>query len=1044
MPSWVRSSGCLAAALLVLAWAPAPDDDGPALLAEARARLQRGAEDDMRATQDLFRRALRALPPGSAGEAQAREGLAKLHYVLGELNEALAEMDQAQRLFAGLGARADAARALDAVGVMQNALGRNHEARGSLERALAERRALGDAEGQAESLNNLAYVHFTVGDNRQALALYEQALARREALGHTAKAAETRNYVAMVYSALGDERRALEEYRRSLAVFEASGDRFWEAATRHNAARSQLMLGETDAALEQAERALAVAGSSGDPRGEAYLRHTLAKIHTVLGEPTAALEELHAARRRFEDIGDPFGLACVLMTLARQYAALGDAARARTGFERALALLREQGERPAQAQALHGLALARGAEGDWAAAERDLDEALALARDTQDRALEAALLASQGDVHRERGRLGEAERDFESSLALSAAGGQPRAQALAWERSARLAATRGEFPDAERRARRALALYRDAGDRAGGAAAAYALAQVLSARGDTQAAIDTLDPALREAERLRAAAPGDDLRTAYLASVQPWYALALELRLRRHAQEPAGGHLAAAFDWAERARARALLDALALGGVDPWEGADPALLPELTRVRRRLGACEQQRLRLAATGATAAEREALEAQADALLAELRELSVRLAAGSPRQARLAAPEPARLEDVQRRLLDDDTLLLSYALGEERSHVFLVSRGTAEAFELAGRARLEAAARRAVDALDARGRRPRFEPPAQRARRLRQADRSWPAVAAELSRLLLEPLAGRLGARRLVIVAPGVLQQVPFAALPEPGGGRSAAPLIETHEIVGAPSASVLLALRTERQPPPANAPALALLADPVFEPGDARLGGRSAGDLPGSARRLASEGEWGTLRRLPHTRREAERIRALLPAPKVKLALGFDARRGLLDEPATRDARILHFATHALVDDRRPEFSGLVLSLYDRRGQPQDGVLHLADVYRLPLRSDLVVLSACRTAVGRDMGGEGLQSLARGFFHAGARRLVASLWSAGDAATAELMARFYTQLVRRGRTPAAALRQAQRDLRRDPRWRHARDWAAFTLQGDWRP
>ncbi len=1016
-----------------------------AWLAQAEARQSRGDQADLRAALTLYRRAARAAARTGAAalEARALAGLAETQSRLGEPRQALAGFQAARAAFERLGQAAQAANALTQIGTLHNALGHNDEAERALEQALSEQRALGRDADQAETLNNLAYVCFTRGDNARALELYGQARALREALGDRNLLAQTRNYVAMVQSAMGREREALQEYRASLAIFRELGDRGLEAATLHNAARSRFELGDTEGALAELDQALALSTSLGDRSGMAYVRHTRGLVFGTLGEPAAALRELHAARRSFEERPDPFGLAHVSTTLGRQYAALGDVERARVHFRRALPLLRAQGERPGEAIALHGLALAEAAEGNWAAAERRLRAALALARATQDRGGEAALLCSLGEARRAQGRLDQAVADLTAALDLRVASGHVRGQALALEGLARVEAQRGGSGEALRLLERALVLRRAAADRAGLAQALYAMARLRAQAGDLEAAAALLDDALAEAERLRAGVPSDELRASYLATLQPLFELAVDVRVRLAERQPAAGHLAAAFALAERARARALLDALTRGGVEPWAGAQPELLRELTRVRRRLAAHDRRRLLLSSAPAAADERRALDQTLDALLAEARELTVRLAAQSPRQAALASPSTANLADVQTRLLDDETLLLEYVLGDERSHVFVIARDSVATHTLAGSASLRRAVRRATALLDARRLRPRFEDAARRARRLAAADRAWPRAAAELSRLLLEPLAGRLGTRRLVIVVPGALQEVPFAALPEPGvaGGP---PLVEAHEIVAAPSASVLLTLRAQVRATSGDGPLVAVLADPVFDARDQRLRGVRVARASAATLRAAREESIGPLERLPRTRWEAERIRALAPAGSVDVALGFDAARERLDDPRLRAARILHFATHAFVDGRRPELSGLVLSLFDRRGRPRDGVLRLDDVYRLPLSAELVVLSACRTALGREIRGEGLQSLARGFLHAGARRLVASLWSTPDTATAELMTRFYRALLSAGRPPAAALRAAQLALRRDPRFRHARDWAAFTLQGDWQP
>jgi CHAT domain-containing protein len=194
---------------------------------------------------------------------------------------------------------------------------------------------------------------------------------------------------------------------------------------------------------------------------------------------------------------------------------------------------------------------------------------------------------------------------------------------------------------------------------------------------------------------------------------------------------------------------------------------------------------------------------------------------------------------------------------------------------------------------------------------------------------------------------------------------------------------------------------------------------------------------------GVLGRLPFSWREAEVITALMPADRAFMATGFEATREAATSKRLGEYRIVHFATHGVLNARRPELSGVVLSLVDRAGRSQDGFLRLHDVYNLKLAADLVVLSGCQTALGRDLRGEGVIGLTRGFMYAGVRTVVASLWQVDDESTAALMQRFYRAMFKEGRRPAEALRTAQLEMARHPRWSAPFYWAGFAIQGEWR-
>jgi CHAT domain-containing protein len=315
---------------------------------------------------------------------------------------------------------------------------------------------------------------------------------------------------------------------------------------------------------------------------------------------------------------------------------------------------------------------------------------------------------------------------------------------------------------------------------------------------------------------------------------------------------------------------------------------------------------------------------------------------------------------------------------------------------------------------------------------------------------------------------LIVPDGALQYVPFEALPDPttpaagaqpdasGGEHPVSPLLLKHEIINQPSASALALLRDETARRGQAAPKMvAVLADPVFEHDDPRvkLATRQqspSADEPSRSvdtyRALRDVGvlsDGGRMPRLLASRHEANSIIAAAPPAERLEAVGFSASRETATSPELGRYRIIHFATHGLLNNDHPELSGIVLSLVDERGRAVDGFLRVHDIYNLNLPADLVVLSACSTALGKDVKGEGIIGLTRGFMYAGARSVMASLWKVDDEATAELMGHFYRNLLRNNLPPAAALREAQIAMLKQKQWRAPYFWAAFVLQGEYR-
>jgi CHAT domain-containing protein len=441
-------------------------------------------------------------------------------------------------------------------------------------------------------------------------------------------------------------------------------------------------------------------------------------------------------------------------------------------------------------------------------------------------------------------------------------------------------------------------------------------------------------------------------------------------------------------------------------------GVDDRLLARARLLRQQVSTGLERRLRTGAAAGTDAKLVALEEELRNAESEIRRLT-------PRYRELNATPILGVRELQPRL-DDDTVLLAFAVGDHHSALWVVTRARLELRALPPRETLDRLARATHESVA----------------RSSEADSS---SARALARTVLDP-AGALKPRVLVI-ADGSLHYVPFAALPDARGGR----LIDRHEVTVLPSVSTvrLLQQRTGRT----ASRSVALLADPVFRADDERIAGASKGARTAATDRAVTRaaerfGGLEQLARLPLTRREATRI-ASLAGTDAKVALDFDANLATARDGRLSGFRYVHFATHGFLNPWRPELSGLVLSLYDAQGRSRDGFLSALDAFNLDLSAEVVVLSGCRTALGKEVQGEGLVGLPQGFMYAGARRVVSSLWAVDDAATAALMARFYEGLLSpKPLRPAAALRAAQEWVRAQPHWRDPYYWAAFQLQGDW--
>jgi CHAT domain-containing protein len=597
------------------------------------------------------------------------------------------------------------------------------------------------------------------------------------------------------------------------------------------------------------------------------------------------------------------------------------------------------------------------------------------------------------------------------------------------------------------------------GDRAGEATTLGNVAVLYRSQNKLPEALAQINAAIELIEQLRGALQDDNLKTAYFATVQGYYQFKIDLLMQLHRQQPQQGYDGQALATADQGRARVLRELLTEANAQITKDIDPQVRQREQDLHVRLAAQEKELARLVSTPEAQAQVAGVQAAIAGLYAEQERLKAEIRRTNPAYGELQYPQPLTLAQIQQQL-DDHTLMLYYALGEERSYLWAVTKTSLTSYELADRATLEQAAQALLAVINDAGLKGLPGPVAVTTPSANAQGRTLTATAQTLSDLILKPVAPHLADHRLVIVADGALQTVPFAALNRPGQAAYT-PLVSHHDVVHLPSASTISILRETVLRGRALAPkTLAVLADPVFTADDPRYRpapSQAAQPSPAFATgpaqsppsldqgfledvtRSLSQG----LRRLPATRAEADAILALVPNPGDRIvAFDFEANYDWVTNPQLAQYRYLLLATHGLIDQENPALSSLVLAQFDPQGQPvRRGFLRLGDLFNLELGAELVVLSACETALGKTIRGEGMIGLTRGLMYAGAPRVVTSLWNINDRATAEFMTQFYQAVLTEGQPPAAALSATQRGM-----WQQGQSpylWAAFTLQGEWR-
>ncbi|MFL6286002.1 MAG: CHAT domain-containing protein [Pyrinomonadaceae bacterium] len=932
-----------------------------------------------------------------------------------------------------------ATRFLNRAGRLQLLLNRTDESLATYKDALAANETSQDLPTEVDSLNGLGSVQSHLSMCKEANESLRRALELSEQGGYVAGKAEA---LLTLSECQGHDHPdlAFKNARESLALWESVGSR-WGMAKSYTAIGNQQLLvnnlpeatqsheaalaiwRELDIADEQAEslinlgfieyrkgawqstltyltQAQMLLDGKSDPFMQGQINSGLAEAFIESGLPEAGLDKLQQSLEYFRQSKQKRSIVAISMLIGKTNYLLGNHAEALAQLQQALADAEAINEPVFAAMCDEYLGRTYAATNDRVNAMRYLQAALAAYPKLGNRMEAARTLALIGQLYEQEGRVEQALDSY----------------------------------------RRALETFDALEDRLNQSAALYALGSLELRRNNLDAAEDYLRQSIDVTDNIRRVSTSTDLTAAFSATIYERYEKYVECLMRRHEATPARGFDARAFEVSDSARARSLTELLRATQSDLLPGLEADLAEQERTLRQSLRVKEDSKVTMLSGKYERKEMDALVSDITKLEADYAHVTESIRARHPAYMRVARRAALGSREIQEQVVgDDETVLLEYSIGSDRSYVWAVTRDHVKSYRLPARAQLNDAAGRVYKALESKP----------------DEGEELTAASAELSRMILSPVASELDKRRIIVVADGALNYIPFQALPVPSNPDDE-PLVASHEVVNAPSASILGELRQEalrRRP----SKILAAFGDPVFASDYAQRKNSKGGGalaaveslatdrLKGAPRDVGAAGETfdpSLVKPLFYAKHELANLRGVAEGESL-VATDFDASREHVLATDLTQYAILHFATHGFLDTKRPENSGLVLSTVDSDGRARNGFVGLQDIYGLRAPVDLVVLSACQTALGKDVRGEGLLSLTRGFMYAGASSVVASLWKVDDEATAELMKQFYTNLLRKGMPPAAALSAAQNSIRRRPEWRSPHYWAAFTLQGEYR-
>jgi CHAT domain-containing protein/tetratricopeptide (TPR) repeat protein len=766
------------------------------------------------------------------------------------------------------------------------------------------------------------------------------------------------------------------------------------------------------------EQALTASRDLGSRWQEAGVLSNLGLLYQDRREAWEALGFFDASLSLFKELGDAEQIAHLLQNRGELLNWLGRQPEAEVDLESALKIREELGVQSEIAESLRALGWVDKWQGNLERAERRIEKALAIFRNENRRLEEAVCLDRLGRIYLETGRPERAREAHWQAVRGFRKEGDARSEAHAFNNLGQALRHLGQLGEARKAYEEALQLFKEHEDPSGVAHSLAFRAQIRRLEGDLHGSWEDVQNALNLLEEIRQNARSPTFRSHYMASVHEHFELAVDLLMDLHTREPDNGWMVRAFEMAERSRARTLLELVTgLTGERRRQEGPISLLAERGELSRALRTQAVAVRLLETQGASGEELEAAHRRLSDLILEWEHREGEAFETGKAGASIA---PRSLSEI-REALAPEVSLLTFSLGEHRSFVWLLGPEGLIARELPPRAEIRAAVSAALDDV------------APGEGSLEHEDRN---LALDLvGALLLGSLPQAALTRRLIVVPDGVLHRLPFSALRLEGRY-----LMQDHEIVRVPSASVLVTLRERKHQRTESSKLLALMADPVFQPGDPRLFNKHLSST--GASRLPAPAVLGQLGRLPESGKEVDAIASLVPRSCRWTAKGFEASRERVEQGRLAGFHLIHLATHAVLDDERPETSGIVLSAFDDQGRSREGYLYAFEIAELHLSADLVVLSACSTGLGHEIRGEGLVGLTQSFLEAGADRVLVSLWNVDDAATAELMGHFYRGLLRDRLSPAEALRHAQERLRRGKTWNDPYYWASFSLVGNW--
>jgi CHAT domain-containing protein/tetratricopeptide (TPR) repeat protein len=900
-------------------------------------------------------------------------GIGNVHLRQGNFTRAIEYYQTSLKTAEGIGNQAGIATAFNNIGVAHRLQGNYKQALEYYQRSLKIREEIHDKAGISASLNNLGVVYRLQGNYLQALEYYQRSLKIAEETGGKAGIGAALNNLGVIYRLQGNFTQALDYYQKSLNIREEIGDKVGIGEVINNIGSVYQSQGNYIQAFEYYQKGLKIAEEIDSKTGIIITLNNMGSVHIFQSNYIQAFEYYQKGLKIAEAIGDQANIANSLNNMGFIQQSQDNSGEASEYYQKSLKIREEIGDQAGIANTLNNIGYVHQAQGDYAKAIEYYQKSLKIAEAIGDVSDMSTALGNLGVVHRLQGNYQQAIEFANRTANLSRQIGTP---SLIWE-------------------------------------AGIVAGMSYQALHQDEQAKKAFTEAIAAIEETRNQIAGDEQQRQqfFAEKLSPYYGMITLLLGQNNPTE--------ALAFAERAKARSLLDVLQSGKLNITKAMSPAEKQQEQQLNSHMVSLnaqiykeklqpQQDRARL----------NDLTAQLQKARLEMEAFQTSLYAAHPElKIQRGQAQTISLQEAAGLIPDHKTALLEFVVSEDQTYLFVLSKGasqTAPDFQ--------------VYKIDIKQ-----KELAKLCREYRKqlADRriSYQDLATRLYDLLFKPARAQLLSKtNLIIIPDGVLWELPFQTL-QPARNHF---LIEDAAISYAPSLTVLQKMvkaRQKRSPTPANT----LLA----------VGNPSIGSE--TSARLKTVMMDDPLLPLPEAERQVKLLQQLYTPARSKVYIGKQAGEAKVKAEAG-DSRILHIATHGILNDASPMYSQIVLAQSEGDAN-EDGLLEAWEIMNLELKADLVVLSACETARGKLGAGEGMIGLAWALFVAGSPATVVSQWKVESASTTELMVEFHKRL-KSGSGPqstrltkAEALRRAALKLMKVKAYKHPFYWAAFVIIGN---